>query len=136
MNALMQETVRLGPGWVMVLDDDNVFDQHDSVARLVGISEGDTDALLIGRVLIGSRVVPSELALPFRLGDIDMCCFAFHNSWVGAAEFDNNWGADFRFLQKLATSMKRVKWLNEIVARTQWTARSWNLSGKRVDRNW
>ena len=136
LNQLLLETVKLGPGWVYILDDDNVFTERDSLSRLLSISRGDEDTLLVGRVLVGSTVIPQRLEPPFLLGDIDMGCFAFHNSWVNkTARFDDSWGADFRFFQQLASSIGRIRWLNEIVIQTQWKKRSWSLSGKRVDRN-
>lgn len=93
---------KIKDGWVMYLDDDDMFYSSDSVKKLVReIEKHNEDALIYFQMEYswdGSRLPES---LPSEIGKIGGSCIIFHSKYKDYAVWDAFNCSDFRVIQQL-----------------------------------
>lgn len=78
------------PGWMLVLDDDNILTSPHAIARLIAHGPDHADQLVLFRAMLG-RETPSRAMYGQRFvmpGDIDAANFMVHSSHLGQATWD------------------------------------------------
>ena len=106
-------------GWVMYLDDDDMF-VHDNAVQVIMDSITSEDDLLIWKVKIKKKIVPSDRAFGKAIipGDISGIGFAFHSKHLPV-----DWGCytygDYRVITELASRGLKIQWIDQILTRTQ-----------------
>ncbi len=110
---------RVDRGWIMYLDDDDMFTKDDALARAMFHVE-HKDQLILWRSKIGTRILPE----PRFWGKKPKRChigsfqFAFHSSHMPLAVWDENSCSDFRVVDRLYRQSRPV-WVDELLTRTQ-----------------
>lgn len=129
LNTMMDRTVALGAGYIVVLDDDDVFARNDSIQTAVSLSKNDS--LTLWRVRIGESIVPQTNAVV--LNRIDMNGFMLHNKWCSVFRFDEHTKtADYYFLKQVSQRLPIV-WSRLVLTQTAWRTRPQGASGARCD---
>ncbi|GJN93295.1 hypothetical protein Rhopal_006342-T1 [Rhodotorula paludigena] len=115
VNNLLRRVERVGePGWIIILDDDNVFNSTTAVSDLM-LDAAHPDQLLLFQSILG-RPTPSPGAMnqPYVVrGDIDASNFMFHSSHIADALWDGRRCGDWRAIDRLA-NMLDIKWSTAI----------------------
>ena len=105
-------------GWVMYLDDDDVFTSKDAL-KIIASNIDNEDQILLWKVSINGWIVPSEEAFGRVIspGNISGIGFMFHIKHLPV-----DWGSwsygDYRVLRELSKKLKQ-KWINLILTQTQ-----------------
>ena len=100
-------------GYVMVLDDDDMFTSKDS-ARVI-MENVDENKLLVWKIDFIDRVIPGKsFGKKVTLYDIDSNCFAHHVKHKELTDWSEWKRADFRTANKLSENMP-VKWLDTVL---------------------
>jgi hypothetical protein len=105
-------------GWVMYLDDDDVFLQDDAVETALENVENEDD-LLIWRVDINGEIIPSDenFGKDVVVCDISGIGFMFHSKHLPV-----DWGCwslgDYRVVSSLEKKLN-VKWIDRVLTGTQ-----------------
>ena len=112
---------RVHEGWVMILDDDDIFSHNNVLKRLKKyITNGDEDTVFLWKVKIGSRVVPSEKNFKnkeIKRSDMSNIGFMYHSKHKNLIKWQNMRGGDFKAIMELCGKLKTV-WINEIFTQT------------------
>ena len=120
-NQRLLERVRtLSPGWVLFLDDDDVFVDAHAVSRIMSLCTSP-DIMPVWRVeRENGRISPTVWMgdLASRDGRICWEAAAHHTSHIGKAVIDANDGADGRYWQQMSQHL-RVAWVDEVMMRPQ-----------------
>lgn len=102
-------------GWVMYLDDDDMFNDESSLAEIVNNIHSDND-LLLWKVDINGHIVPKELG-KIICGDVSGIGFMFNSKHLPV-----DWGCwsqgDFRVINELSKKLNRI-WIDKVLTRTQ-----------------
>jgi hypothetical protein len=106
-------------GWVMYLDDDDIFTNNDALQIIVDNIDNDNQ-LMIWRVQITPEfIVPKEESMGkvIRAGDISGIGIMFHSKHLPV-----NWGntsyGDYRIISQLIDKGLEPKWINQILTST------------------
>jgi hypothetical protein len=105
-------------GWITFLDDDDVFHNQDTLACL---SEHltDEDTLVIHRFTFqnGTTIPPDNIfnSRVIALNGIGTGCFTFHSKWKKYIRWDMYKCADYRLAVQLASTIPKIKWVNQSV---------------------
>ena len=105
-------------GWVMYLDDDDMFMNSISAEEIMSEIEHDNQ-LLLWRVKIGRIIVPADeyFGRTIKQGHISGIGFAFHSKHL-PAPWDAGHASDHRVIKHFASFLE-VKWIDKILTRTQ-----------------
>lgn len=94
VNQLFDRTLamtrKLGHGWVIILDDDNLFTSSTAVSDVM-LDARHRDQLVLFQSKLG-RMTPSDAGMnqPYvTRGDIDASNYMFHTSHIDLARWDN-----------------------------------------------
>lgn len=125
LNKLMAEVKQ---GWVMILDDDDMFADKNAIKKILAKCTDPTKAVF-WKVAIGDRVVPSKFGRP-KVKDISMIGFCFHSNYIPVLQFDCYKQTDYRVADRIY-SILDVVYIDEILTKTQ---DSGDGFGKRKDK--
>ena len=112
INKLMKEVEE---GYIMFLDDDDLFTSSDSLKKIVPHLE--EDCLLTWLVSCAGALIPDKRSLmaPVLIPTcITASSFMFHSNHKWAARWDAVRGADYRCAQRLSWLLGH-KWLHETI---------------------
>jgi hypothetical protein len=90
-------------GWVIFLDDDNIFSNDNSLEEISKYMLDD-DNLIIWQINFVNNLIlpPAEyLFTPPKLGSIDSACFSFNIKQLGNIKWDSWKCGDFRFILQI-----------------------------------
>jgi len=105
-------------GWVMFLDDDDVFIEQDSLKKISKYLI-DEDSLILYKSIIGSLTFPTPRCFGNYPIPYEIEAFMFHSKHLSLAEWDA-WGAgDFRVMNNLFTNLPNVVWVDEFITQSQ-----------------
>jgi hypothetical protein len=101
-------------GWIIYLDDDDLFLDKNSVQKVVKkINTVDDDTLVAWRMKFSSgRTLPINYG-DMRLTKIGGSCIGFHFKYSKDAIWDSWSCSDFRVIEKLTKVIPKVSWLWE-----------------------
>lgn len=125
LNKLMAEVKE---GWVMLLDDDDMFADKDAITKILCKCTTETTAVF-WKVSVGDRVVPEKFGRPV-VKDISMIGFCFHSKYIPVLQFDEYKQTDYRVADRIY-SILDVVYIDEILTKTQ---DSGDGFGKRKDK--
>lgn len=110
-------------GWIMYLDDDDMFSHKNALKFIVNNIEDD-DQILLWRVKININengwIVPSNAAFGKRIepGNFSGIGMMFHSKYLPV-----DWGSwsygDFRVVSQLLTKKLKPKWIDLVLTETQ-----------------
>lgn len=104
-------------GWIIYLDDDDVFYSSDSVSKIVEvINQNDNDTMIIWKMIYSDLTeLPVEISErnPPRFNQIGGSCFTFHSKYLDFATWDSWKGSDFRVINRLYKSIPNIVWYPE-----------------------
>lgn len=113
MNSYMNELqARAKRGWVLYLDDDNMFEHSHAVAELLASIES-RNSVIAFRAHLG-RLTPSNFNFARRkvvMGDFDSSNFAFHTDFLRYAKWGDRRCGDFRVAHNLANKLP-IQWID------------------------
>jgi hypothetical protein len=112
LNQLMED---VKDGWILFIDDDDMYAHRHSLKRIVANLPDENSMLVWQMRFPDGRLVPDAEyigLLPFVRKQIAMPCFAFHSKWKNAVRFDGQRAGDFRVANQLQRFLK-VKWLSQ-----------------------
>jgi hypothetical protein len=100
-------------GYILFLDDDDVFVRDDSLEILAAIiSKADfpVSSLFLWQVLFPNGIlVPSSItSLDFKPGNLSGIGFCFHTNYISAAIWDEYKESDFRVIHKLKIACEQI----------------------------
>ncbi|GAA5912961.1 hypothetical protein JCM8208_002415 [Rhodotorula glutinis] len=120
-----------GPGWLVILDDDNVFASSSAVSDVMLDVDHD-DELVLFRSKLG-RLTPSDEGMgrvPVERGDIDASNFMVHTSHGEKALWDARRCGDWRTIDRLS-ELLTPKWSSAMpISAHPLRARLGGLGGK------
>ena len=124
-NDLMDE---VSEGWVMFLDDDDIFIDKHSLAKIMKHAK-DEDDLLIWKIQFPGVIIPGpafgKAVFPTQ---IDANCYMFHSKHIWAAQWDEVKESDYRVANKLS-SILNIKWINKVLTKVNQTKAIHGLGG-------
>jgi len=105
-------------GWVMYLDDDDMFKENTAVEQIIH-SINHEDQLLLWRVSIGRIIVPNNqhFGVDIVKGHISGIGFAFHSKHL-PAPWKARLAGDYYVIKHFAERLE-IKWINRIFTGTQ-----------------
>lgn len=105
-------------GWVVFLDDDNIFLRPDAL-QIIAEHATDVYSLLLFKVKLLGRDIPTyNWCKPPVEGDIDTHCFAFHAKNRALARFSERYAGDFDSVSRLYEYLEPV-WIDKVLAGSQ-----------------
>lgn len=105
-------------GWIMYLDDDDVFTRNDAV-EIISKHFKDPDAMIVWKVQFPDGTKPHKHVFGRRVASsgFPAISFAFHSKWLKYANWDDRKGSDSRVAHTLFRAIKRVKWIDEVLTK-------------------
>jgi hypothetical protein len=116
-------------GWILILDDDDYLTSIRTLEDLVKHLTDDNAIYFVRMKWPNARVIPSDrnfINQQIVRKDIGMPCFIFHAKHKHKLAFQPMKQGDYHFISKLATIIKKQKWINLIVT----TIGNTGLNGK------
>jgi hypothetical protein len=100
-------------GYVMFLDDDDMFTRNDSLeilASVISAADSPESTLFLWQVLFpnGILVPTSTTDLNFKPGNLSGIGFCFHTNYINTAIWDEYKESDFRVIHKLKIACDKV----------------------------
>ena len=123
------------PGWIMFIDDDDMFTSDTAVARALASAHKTNDQLLVWKVeRENGRISPFEWPgdLSTDRGRICWEGAAHHTKYIGYSKIDGDDGGDGRYWRNLARFLPIV-WVDEVIMRPQLEGRAGKGHGRRRD---
>ena len=118
-NAYLNDLMaRVKGGWIFFLDDDDYLANNTVMESVVKYLTDDNVIYFMKMRWTTGRIIPSNENFAMGrivLKDIGMPCFIFHAKHKHRAGFDYMKQGDFRFITKLASVVKRHRWIDLIV---------------------
>jgi hypothetical protein len=108
---LLQDEVT-APGWVVYLDDDNLFLKPSAIAEMVS-SAHSRDDLVVWKSML-DRQTPNDEHFNSRnlvKGDVDSSMFTFHSEHLGLTRWENRRCGDFWTVDSLKRALF-VRWID------------------------
>lgn len=105
-------------GWIFILDDDDYLADNSVLARVVEHLRDDNAIYFMKMRWSTGRIIPSPENFSMHrivLRDIGMPCFIFHAKHKHKVAFDAKKQGDYRFITKLASVVKKQRWIDLIV---------------------
>lgn len=97
--------VEINNGWIIYLDDDDLFNRLDAVEIIVNaIKENDEDTLIYWKMVYSNgRSLPKIIDKSHKpfIGGIGGSCMCFHNKYKKLAIWDSWKCSDFRVINRL-----------------------------------
>jgi len=106
-------------GWVMYIDDDDMFIDENSLQTIIEHIENENQ-LILWRVNINGKIIPNDTNFgKIVAGNISSLGFMFHSKYLPV-----DWGSwtfgDYRAVNYLANDLKlEQKWINKQLTKTQ-----------------
>ena len=113
-------------GWVMILDDDDMFFNNRSL-EFISRELGSNNRVVLWNVSVNGRIVPAQRKQIIKK-DISMIGFCFHSKYIPLIHIAPYRQADFRLVTLLYNICTPV-WINETLTQTQTDGGM----GKRID---
>jgi len=113
LNELMKEVKE---GWVMVLDDDDMFACDDAIDMILAKCTDETKAVF-WRVNVGGRIVPKDFGRP-KVKDISMIGFCFHSKFAPLFRYDEYKQCDYRIADRIYSLLDCV-YIDKVLTKTQ-----------------
>jgi glycosyltransferase involved in cell wall biosynthesis len=103
-------------GWIMFLDDDDLFSEPMAVERIVNCIRNEDD-LLIWKTQFADKVLPDRsFGLQVARYEFPSFCFMFHSKHKWAAQWDEVKESDYRVGVKLETILNPL-WIDYVFTR-------------------
>jgi glycosyltransferase involved in cell wall biosynthesis len=128
-NILMRE---VKDGWIMFLDDDDLFMDERSLETIVKHIKDEND-LLLWKVAFPNRIIPTRMGKTPKLGDVSAIGFLFHHKHIDIALWDAQKGSDYRVIYKLYKKLNPI-WIDEVLTRVNYDVPRSHGSGQRLDK--
>lgn len=125
-------------GWVMVLDDDDMLVDVDSISKLrqkMAEHQYNDSCVFIWRIkLPNGNIIPSSCFNTNKLNpdEITNNCFCFHTKHKDLVNFESCLKAEFNVLTTLINNLKPV-WIDDVLVAVNNSDQE-NISGSRIDR--
>ena len=120
-------------GWIMFLDDDDIFIENTAVSQLVKHLP-NINQMLFWQVKFPTRIVPKHCRGPPRLGEISCIGFMFHSSLIKVASWGDQKGGDYRVIKLLYDHLDgRARWLQLVLTAVNYDINRPFGSGQRND---
>lgn len=107
----------INSGWIIYLDDDDVFYSEDSVSKVVEIiNKKDEDTMIIWKMVYSDQQeLPEDISdsNPPQLYKIGGSCLTFHSKYINQATWDTWKCSDFRVISKLWACIPKSYWFPE-----------------------
>lgn len=107
----------ISDGWIIYLDDDDVFYSEESVSKVVEvINDVDDDTMIFFKMMYSNGQELPEIvnaSNPPKLYEIGGSCFTFHSKYLNLATWDTWKCSDFRVINKLYNSIPKYFWFPE-----------------------
>lgn len=103
------------PGWVVYLDDDNLFLDPAAVSKIVA-SARSRDDIVLWKAMLG-RQTPDDSHFSRHeivMGDVDSSMFSFHTSHLSMTRWTNRRCADFWTLDSMSRSLT-TRWVDQVL---------------------
>jgi hypothetical protein len=116
LNRLMGEVTE---GWVMILDDDDMFATPDAL-EIIARNLTELSRVVYWKVDICGRVIPCEKNFGCRpvVKDISMIGFCFHSNFIPLLQFDPYKQSDYRVMDRAYSILKPI-WIDKVLTKTQ-----------------
>ena len=104
-------------GWIMYLDDDDIFTSCDSLQNIaLDINNINEDTLLLWRVKFLHANIPEAEYFGNEpiINHMSMIGFAFHSKYVSKIRFDEFKRGDYRFVRELWDIIPNKKWIDKV----------------------
>lgn len=140
LNQIMDEiSSKMEPGWIMFLDDDDLFCNHRCVTTMITWIakeriKADNNFLMWQVEFPNGRLVPRNIKRPPRIGEVSMIGFMFHSMWVPKLRFENRKGGDFLMIKKLHDFLTPI-WIPDVLTKVNYDSIRRFGSGKRRDKS-
>lgn len=113
-NLYLNRVLRKIDGYVLYLDDDDMFTRPDAISLIMeGMSE---DILQVHKYQLNGQQIPSRERI--KLFDISGVCLCHHSKYAGLTDWSEWKRADYRTAKRLSQWLD-VKYLNETLVMSQ-----------------
>jgi len=120
-------------GWIMYLDDDDMFMNSTAVSAIMNAVTSEDD-LLIWRVQFpNNRIIPKRPGKKPKLGDISAIGFAFHKKHWHEKLWDDRKGSDYRAVMRLWSTGLNPIWIDDILTGINYKKPREVGTGQRLD---
>ena len=107
-------------GWIMYLDDDDIFYDNGALERASQFVEdhsGAENSIIIWKVKFPKVIKPSinKFGKKITRAGFPSQGFMFHSRHIGIADWDDRKGADSRVVHTIYKMLKHVHWLDDII---------------------
>jgi hypothetical protein len=130
MNELQSHVTE---GWIMFLDDDDIFIDSDAVSNIMANIKSEDDLLLWRVRFPNNRIIPKHLGRKPRMGDVSCIGFMFHSKWIPEAVWGDRKGGDYRIIKKLFDILQPV-WIDQVLTAVNYENNRPFGSGQRHDK--
>jgi len=103
-------------GWIMFLDDDDIFMEKTAIEEIVNTIKSEDD-LLLWKVKFPGKTVPGNELFKKKiiaLNHFSMIGFMYHKKYDDVGDFDYFSGGDFHFISQLAPKIPSSVWIDKI----------------------
>lgn len=110
-------------GWVLYLDDDDIFMSNSSLQKIVNHIDND-DQLLMWRVKFPNRIIPEDEYFNNKkvvLNHFSGIGFMYHSKYDKYSKWEVYSGGDYFFVDNLLKVIPNIKWINEVYTGLQRT---------------
>ena len=107
-------------GWILVLDDDNMFISNKSLNKVVKSLKNENH-FVIWKVKLFDKVIPAKsFKKQPTLYDIDSSNFIFHTNYKDKlGRWDGNKCADYRLAHNLHKNLAETIWIDDLIIESQ-----------------
>jgi hypothetical protein len=118
LNSLMDEVEE---GWIIYLDDDDMFSTKDSLGEIARLLKGREDWMAIWRVKFGDKIIPETeyWIKPPVCEHISGIGFCFHSKHKRFAYWDAWAAGDYRVASRLYRIIPNHCWILDILTQAQ-----------------
>lgn len=139
LNEMMDRIPSQLPGWIIILDDDDIFSHENAVSELVRTIQREVRNAYDKKFLMwqvefpNDRLVPKRKSkMPPRVGDVSMIGFSFHSSLRRQFLFSDRKGGDYLMIKSLWKELN-VVWVDDVLTRINYDRTRRFGSGMRND---
>ena len=118
-------------GWIMYLDDDDIFMNNTSLENIVKNIQHE-DQLLLWKVKFPSMIIPENTfwGKTPQITHISMIGFMYHSKYKNIVKFDGNKCADYRYISALYNIINDKVWISDIHTTLQRTSATGGYGSK------
>ena len=113
LNDLREQVIE---GWIMFLDDDDIFTENNAIEEMIKNIRTDDD-LVLWKVRFPERIIPGDVLFNKKmiaLNHFSMIGFMYNKKYDDQAKFDYYSGGDFFFISQLAPKIPNSVWIDKI----------------------